>query len=95
MRRLEFCWFFSQCEMQEVVCAEGGAERKETPGREERPIRGEIEGAKLISISGRGMADGQDEFRKHVQFQSSSCTPPGVHLDNICKRRLMDVTPVG
>lgn len=53
-------------------------------GREERPIRGEIEGAKLISISGRGVADGRDDFRKHVQFPSSLCTRPS-----------MDVTPVG
>lgn len=67
--------------MQEVVCSEGGAERKGASGREERPIRGEIEGAKLISISGRGAADGWDEFRKHVQFRS---TPPNVHVDKFC-----------
>lgn len=70
--------------MQEVVCEEGGAERKRTLGREERAIRGEIEGAKLISISRRGVADGQDEFRKHVQFRSSLCTLPGVHSDKFC-----------
>lgn len=72
MRRWKFPPFFFLKVCSPGSCLrEGGAEGKGRPGREERPIRGEIEGAKLISISGGGAADGRDDFGKHVQFPSS------------------------
>lgn len=64
--------FFSQSAKRRTLFARRRGGGKGNVGEEERPIRAEIEGAKLISISGRGAARTSSES-PHVQFPSTWC----------------------